>query len=313
MPASAPNRSKRFPSTSFEGVLLGIKDLFLRHRAAAHAFTNVKTFRLGIVPQNAVFPAITVRPASLEFGSWSSGGQYDAWYQTVFEVWTRNQRADRSDAQSLEIYNELEQFLDEHHDLEGRCWDVQFGEVQKDSPTVDDTRNFIHGVFAPVLFRSKETRPAALKYNRFEYDAHKNLPETVFETIRNSVQTQGKINYFQGAPFPPTPVYPSMTVMEATKGRDRAIANIDVDARDFAITIATAVTPHEESILSNLVLTDEIVKILMENRSWGGLAVNSQPVGVSYAISNEGSNEHQFLYASEIRLRVWSRKILPRH
>jgi len=310
--ATAISLPNRFPSTTFDSLLQGLKSLLKREVGQRPSFNEYNTFRIGAIPPDFAYPALAVRPVNLSIGPFSSGGQYQARYDTIFEIWVRHDRADYASSQANRLYDDLEIFLNEHPTVDGRCHHIEFGEVQKDEAIPDVQRLFVQGFFIPVAFFSKQTRPAVRRETRIEFTEHPTLPEVLFEVLKSELRTtKNNINFFRAAAFPPSPVYPAVTLVETTKDRDRSRSGVDQDVRTFAITVSNKVTPHEDSIRQNLSVTDDVISTLFQNRNLQGFARNSQPANVAYAIAQLGGEESPFLYASEIEFAVWANRVTP--
>tara|TARA_Y100000034_G_scaffold134990_1_gene205176 strand:+ start:620 stop:1582 length:963 start_codon:yes stop_codon:yes gene_type:complete len=313
--ATVVEQPNRFPSTSFDGLLQGLKSLLKREIHQYPTFSEYNTFRVGVIPSGAAYPVLAVRPTNLAIGPFSSGGQYRATYSTVFEIWTSNDRADNASEQANRLYDDLENFLDRNTSVEGRTYNISFGEVVKDDAVPTQERQFIQSILVPVSFSSKETRPAVKHYSRNELTRHSTLPSAIFDVLKASlsVGTRFNINFFRGSAFPPSPVFPAVTLVETTKNRDRSRASVDTDVRSFASTISCSVTPHEDSVRQNLMLTEDIIDIMFENRNWAGFARNSLPLNVSYGVAQLGGEDSGYLYASEIELAVWASRVTPQY
>ena len=313
MPTEAVSRSQRFPETTTESLLEGLKDLIKRHKGASHAFGQLRSLRLGMVPEAAPYPSIAINPVNLQFGQNYSSNVYEARYLINFEIHVLQDRADSASKAADLMYEDLQTFLDDHYDVDGRCSRIDYNDVQKDDALQLPSRHFMQAIMVPATFTSKNTRPGHKSFYRHENDpSQPTLPKFVFSIIKEELinsSPRAKINFFHGAAYPPSPVYPAVTITEVTKERDRGISGIDQDARVFAATVLTAITPHEDSIVQNVRLVDYLIRIIFENRNWGGLAVNSQPTGAVFAV--DATNEHQFLYTSQVEFVVWSRRKLP--
>lgn len=303
-------------ATTMWDLLSDIKTLTKNYANGTMAVTlkGMKTFKLGILGSNTVFPAVAITPRFETHGGYRNGGQFRADRAIDFNVYVKSSTPKGSGKQLQEFCHAIkEMFYDESNPDNYKFNNGSDDTVFSFSPgaieynVVEDRGSFLQTAILPFIFSSWETAPTFTKFSTITDTDLRTIGEWIHSTLEAD-NSLSKVKFFYAHSAPPIKVGNGcvVSVLENSELSTRRESGRDNPTGIIDLMTWTKASPFEGSLELNLGVVELIKDVLQKNQNLGGKAYRSNIDQILFGI-----NQEAFLYSSRIVFNTWAYNTLP--
>jgi len=298
-------------TTTAVDLLYQLKKILLHYQKST--LSGVRTFKLGVLPPQPIFPAINIMPEEETYQYNYNGGKYEVLRSFLFEIYARHD----SPAHAMETARDLVGFIKEilkiNQTLDGVAVDLEF------HPRIFEELISFHGKYLqigtiPIRVLSYEFLPInRVQEDRIVSTTSSELINEIFQTLLNCKLKSGQFSLrnvaqFEKSRIPPIPKFPAITVTEPQLDQNRTYTGLDAGNRDFEVSIYTRLLDKDALLTDNLKILEVVKDVLQLHHRFGGRCIHSWVDSVQFLRQTLDIGS---VYTTTLRLKTQSQEINP--
>lgn len=298
-------------TTTIVDLLYQIKNTLLRHQRGS--LKDIKTFKLGVLPPQPIFPALNIMPEEETYSYPFNGGKYEVHRSFLIEIFVRHDTPASAMEQTRDLVGHLKEILKSNRDMDGHAVDVEFHPRFFEEVIAFQGKYLQIGTI-PIRVLSYEFLPE----NRVDEDVivpttSSELVKEIYETfqlyrLRPGNLSLKTIEQLEKSRIPPIPKFPAISLIEPQIGQDRFYTGLDAGRRDFDISIYTRLLDKDPLLIENLTLLEVIKDIVQINHRFSGKCIQSFIDSVQFIRQTLNIGN---VYTTTIRLKTDAQEINP--
>lgn len=256
---------------------------------------KVKTFKIGPITPQAVFPAIVLVPETKTTVRWLNGGKRRVARAITAYVYVRQAKSNLAREWLPELVNDIREsfqtnpFLLDRVGTE-RTYGVEFGPVNIEE-LAEPKPSMIWTATLPIILYSTEQMPSRLVSPVYAETTQKELLAEIEAKFRAKEHTEfRKLNSMYFWHIPPIPVkhIPALVIVEPGEVTEPIFTGADSLTRVFESYLYFPWNRDESTLLDMLDTSEEIEQFLYENNRFSDLAIDTEMGQTDFGTADSG-------------------------
>jgi len=276
---------------------------------------GIRTFKIGLLSDNTVFPALTIIPIAENLSGYRNGGIYRVDREINIEVYVKLGDITSSSKYIQEICHYLlDMFYDDDYpdnykflnsSDEATVFSFEPGRIEYQ--TYGERDQLFQRAIIPLVFSSWEAAPTFTKTATITDTDLRSIGEYIYALLRDD-SSLSKIKFFYSHGNPPIKVGAGVvaSVLENVDQRTRRETGRDNPTGLIDVIVWSKASPFEGALDLNLEQIELIKDVLQEDQNLGGRVYRSNIDRIEYGINFES-----MLYVSRIMFNTYAYNKIP--